>query len=142
MKPYKLQLIQAIMADDKRKRKQFCVFMQKKLEEDEFKERIVFSEEATFHTNGKVNKHNVRILGEENPQSTVEHVRDSPKVNVFSAISKNHLHGPFFFEGNVSGHVYLQMLQKRLMDELIVNEQKDFIFQQDGAPPHCTGLSQ
>ena len=56
MKPYKLQLVQAITADDKRKRKQFCVDMQEKHEEDEFNERIVFSDEATFPANGKVNR--------------------------------------------------------------------------------------
>ena len=136
MKPYKLQLVQAITDNDKRTREQFCVDMQEKLEEDEFLERLVFSDEATFHTNGKVNKHNVRIWGEENPHATVEHERDSPKVNVFCAISKNRLYGPLFFEGNVTGDVYLEMLQNWLMDELIAHEHEDFIFQQDGAPPH------
>ena len=89
MKPYKLQLVQTITAVDKRKSKKFCVDMQEKLEEDEFNERLVFSDEATFHTNGKVNRHNVRIWGEENPHATIEHERDLPKVNVFCAISKN-----------------------------------------------------
>ena len=36
----------------------------------------------------------------------------------------------------MTGDVYLQMLQNWLMNELIVNEQEDFINQQDGAPPH------
>ena len=54
--------------------------MQKKLEEDEFNELLVFNDEATFHTNAKVNRHNVRIWGEENPHATIEHERDSPKV--------------------------------------------------------------
>ena len=27
------------------------------------------------------------------------------------------------------------------MDELIANDHGDFIYQQDGAPPHCAGLS-
>ena len=62
-------------------------------------------------TNGKVNRHNVRIWGEENPHATIEHERNSPKVNVFCAISKNHVHGLFFFEKNLTGDVYLQMLQ-------------------------------
>ena len=128
MKPYKLQVFQAITAADKRKRKQFCVDMQEKLEDDEFNERLVFSDEATFHTNGKVKRHNVRISGEENPHATIEHERDSPKVNVFCTISKNHVHGPFFFEGNVTGDVYLQMLQNWLMDELIANEHENFIY--------------
>ena len=67
MKPYKPQLVQAVTADDKRKRKQFCVDMSEKLEEDEFNKRLVFNDEATFHTNGKVNRHNVRIWGEKIP---------------------------------------------------------------------------
>ena len=136
MKPNKLQVVQAIASADKRKRKQFCVDMQEKLEEDEFNERLVFSDEATFRTNGKVNRHNVRIWREENPHATTEHERDSLKMNVFCAISKKHVHGPFFFEGNVTGDVYLQMLQNWLMDELTANEHEDFIYQKDGAPPH------
>ena len=110
--------------------------MQEKLEEDEFNERLVFSDEATFHTNGEVNGHNVRIWGRKNPYATIEHERDSPKVNVFCAISKNHVHGPFFFEGNVTGDVYLQMLQNWPMKELIANEHEDSIYQQNGGPPH------
>ena len=136
MKSYKLQVVQAITAADKRKRKQFCVDMQEKLEEDDSNERLVFSDEATFRANGEVNRHNVRIWGEENPRAIIEHERASPKVNVFFTISKNHVYGPFFFEGNVTGDVYLQMLQNWLMVELIANEHKDFIYQRDGAPPH------
>ena len=70
MKPCKLLVVQDITAADKRKHKQFCVDMQEKLEEDEFNEHLVFSDEATFHTNGKVNGHNVRIWGEKNPHAT------------------------------------------------------------------------
>ena len=83
VKPYKLQVVQAITPADKRKHKKFFVDMQKKLEDDEFNERLVFNDEVTFHTNGKVNRHNVRTWEEENPHATIEHERDSPKVNVF-----------------------------------------------------------
>ena len=107
MKPYKLQVVQAITTAGKRKRKQCGVDMQEKLEEDEFNERLVLSDEATFHTNGEVNKHNVCIWGEENLYATIKHERDSPNVNALCAISKNYVHGPFFFEGNVTGDVYL-----------------------------------
>ena len=110
--------------------------MQEKLEEEDFNELLVFSDEATIHTNGKVNGHNVCIWDEENPHATIGHERNSPKMNVFCAISKNHIHGPFFFERNAIGYVYLQMLQNWLMDELIANGHEDFNFQQDGAPPH------
>ena len=54
--------------------------MQAMLEEHGFDDRLVFSDKATFHLTGKVNKHNTRIWGTEHPHLTLEHVRDSPKV--------------------------------------------------------------
>lgn len=72
-----------------------------------------------------------------NPHVSLEHVRDSPKVNVFCAMSKKRVYGPFFFEeGTVNGEVYLIMLQNWLMEKLHEEESSDFIFQQDGAPLH------
>ena len=136
MKPYKLQLVQAITAEDKRKRKQLCLDMQETLKEDEFMKRLVFSDEATFHTNGKDNKHNVRILGKKHPHATVEHTMDSPKVSVLCTITKKQVYGKFFSEGNVTGDAYLHNAQKWPMDGLTANEHEDLIFQQDGAPPH------
>jgi len=49
--------------------------------------KVHFNDEATFHVNGAVNRHNVRIWGSENPHAYVEHQHDSPNVNVFCAIS-------------------------------------------------------
>ena len=70
--------------------------MQEKLEEDQFNERLVFSDEATFPRNGKVNRHNVCIWGKENPYATIEHERDSPKVNVFVPSRKTMFMALFF----------------------------------------------
>lgn len=79
-------------------------------------ENVIFSDEATFHVSGKVNRYNVRAWGTENPHRVVQHIRDSPKVNVFCAISSSRVHGPFFFtEKTLSGAVYLDMLQLWLM---------------------------
>jgi hypothetical protein len=47
-----------------------------------------------------------------NPRVFLEPVRDSPKVNVFYAVSKERVYGPFFFmETTITGIVYLDMLQ-------------------------------
>ncbi|KAG8331556.1 hypothetical protein J6590_039907 [Homalodisca vitripennis] len=64
------------------------------------------------------------------------HERYSPKVNVFCAVSRKKVYGPFFFEGDtVNGMNYPQMLQNWLFPQLQADS-GDFIFQQDGAPPH------
>ncbi|PSN43644.1 hypothetical protein C0J52_16671 [Blattella germanica] len=82
------------------------------------------------NVSGKVNKHNVRIWGLQNPPEHIEHVRDSPKVNVFFAISHSSVYGPFFFDGDmVNGQQYLAMLQNWLFQRL---HEENFIWQQNG----------
>ena len=136
-KPYKLRLVQALSDDDKRYREQFCEWIMEMVEEDEsFLSSVIFSDEATFHLSGHVNHHNARIWGTEPPHETLEHIRDSPKVNVFCAVSQDKVYGPFFFEGKtVTGKSYLEMLQTWLFP-LLNADSDEYIFQQDGAPPH------
>jgi hypothetical protein len=107
--------------------------MLNRLEEDNlFLDKIVFSDEVTFHLSGKVNRHNLIIWRSQNPHQVVEHVRDSPKVNVFCAVSRTQVYGPFFFaEATVTGHEYLDMLEHFLVPQLDVHS---VIWQQDGAP--------
>jgi hypothetical protein len=61
MTVYILQLVQHPNPDDKFKRYDFCVQMQADREDGVFATRLIFSDEATFHLSGKVNRHNVGI---------------------------------------------------------------------------------
>ena len=71
--------------------------LQQNFEDKEFPKRICFSDEATFHVSGKLNKHNVRIWGSEHLHEIRELERNSPKVNVWCGIMCNRVIGPFFF---------------------------------------------
>jgi hypothetical protein len=103
---------------------------------EEKADKLVFSDEVCFHLSGKVNRHNVHSWGMENPRATVQHIRDSPRVNVFCAISSRKVYRPFFFAGkSVNGFAYLDMLQLWLLPQL-QEDSDNFILQQDGAPPH------
>jgi hypothetical protein len=136
VKGYRPQLLPALNPQDHNLRFHFCVDFQQPLEEDGLTEKLVFSDEETFHVCGKVNGHNVRIWGTENPHATVEHVRDSPKENVFCAALSCKVYVPFFFaEPTVTSVNYLDMLQLWLMLQL-QEDSEDFIFQHDGAPLH------
>ena len=53
--------------------------MQAMLEQDGFDDRLVFSDEATFHLTGKVNKRNICVWGTVHSRLTQEYVGDSPK---------------------------------------------------------------
>jgi hypothetical protein len=101
----------------------------------------MFSDESTFHVSVKVNTHNCRIWGSENPRVSLEHVRDSPKVNAFCVLSKERVYGLFIFmETTITSIVYLDMLQQFLIPQLDEDDQGGRIrFQQDGAPPHYLG---
>ena len=59
-----MQMLQALQPDDMPRRKEFTVNMLQRISEDEaFLKRVCFSDEATFHVSGKLNKHNVKISG-------------------------------------------------------------------------------
>jgi hypothetical protein len=139
-KPYRLQLVQALRAKDKVKRAEFCERTLQNTEDDKFLPRVIFSDESTLHLSGKVNRHNVRIWELQNPHTTLEHERDSPKVNVFCATAQTKVYGPFFFDENtVTGVTYLAMLQNWLLPQ-INEDSEDFIFQQQGLHPIGTGM--
>ena len=57
-------------------------------------------------------------------------------MNVFYIVSSCEVYGTFFFaETTIAGINYLDVLQLWLMPQL-QEDSKDFIFEQDGAPPH------
>ena len=50
------------------RRKEFAVNMLQRISEDEaFLKPVCFSDEATFHVSGKLNKHNARIGDQKTP---------------------------------------------------------------------------
>jgi hypothetical protein len=106
------------------------------LEKYGFAEKLIFSDEATFHLYGKVNRQCAHIWGTENPNATIEHIRNSPKLNVFCAMSKEKVYGPFFFaKSTVTGTSYLHMMQEWLMPQL-TDDSNGFIYQQHRTSPH------
>lgn len=136
---YKIQLLQKIKTTDLIKRAGFATFMLNQMAENEsFLNEVVFSDEATFHISGCVNRHNVRIWGAQHPHETFEKERDSPKINVWCGLSREEVIGPFFFaEKTINGNVYLDMLENYCFPQLDDMENANSLyFQQDGAPPH------
>ncbi|GBM52585.1 hypothetical protein AVEN_84075-1 [Araneus ventricosus] len=93
-KPYCLQLLQHLTPVHYAHRFYFCTRMQQAMDDDDdLVGTLIF--EPTFHLPGKVNRHNVRVWGTELPHVILEQERDSPKVNVFCAISKTKLYETF-----------------------------------------------
>jgi hypothetical protein len=76
-------MLQHITPNNKVVRFEFCRNLMDCIADETFLSKICFSDEATFHLPGKVNRHNIRVWGSENPHAVVEHSRDGPKTNFF-----------------------------------------------------------
>ena len=64
---YTVQIVQSLQPDDGPRRASFATEIMRRIAEDnDYLKRVCFSDEATFHSSGVVNRHNVRIWCSEN----------------------------------------------------------------------------
>lgn len=142
MHPYHVQLLQELSDEDCRRRLEFCEWVQNKLRiERDFADFVLFGDEATFHKNGNVNRHNFHFFATENPHFVRMHSQNRWSLNVWGGIVGQYVIGPHFFEGRVTGEIYLDFLQNHLPQLLahVPNEIKERMwFLHDGAPVHFT----
>ena len=83
---------------------------------------LTWSDEAHFHLDGGVNRHNCLYWAPENPQWVVEQSLHSPRTTAWAAIWQGGVYGPFFFDGTVNKERYLQMLQKEFWPVVVAEE--------------------
>ncbi|XP_075910722.1 uncharacterized protein LOC142906541 isoform X3 [Petromyzon marinus] len=138
MRPYHLQTVQALSPANKVARVEACkIFLEMKNLEPDIHRLVAFSDEATFHISGHVNKHNCVFWGTENPRVVREHELDSPKVNVWCAVTGTGVVGPYFFENTtINGGDFLHMMENYAEDNLPLQIRLTGYFQLDSAAPH------
>ena len=138
LKPYKPHLLHKLNEDDPDRRLQFCeTFLGFTDIYPDFVDNIMWSDEATFKTNGHVNRHNSVYWCDTNPFQILQKDVNAPGITVWCGLSSSGLVGPYFFEGTVNGESYLKLLKEQVWP--ILSEREDIHklhFQQDGAPPH------
>ena len=136
--PYHIQVFHNLQEEDHPRRAAMCAELVDQIKSDNLIHKILISDEVTFHTCGKDNRHNCRISADEKPPDFLEWGRDKPKVNVWLGMTQSKVYGPFFFaEATVTGTVYLDMLEQFLESQLLTDGILDtVVFQQDGAACH------
>ena len=136
--PYRPQALQALNEDDGDRRLQFCESFVAYCEDfPNFLNHIIWSDEACFKLNGRVNRHNCVYWSDSNPHEILQQELNLPGVTVWGGLCSSGLIGPFFFDNTVTGESYLKMLNEKLWS--IVSKRDDcadLYFQQDGAPAH------
>lgn len=141
--PYKPRFVNTLKERDYIPRFEFSAWFQGEVEETRlFPRQILWSDEATFTSNGTVSSQNCRWWARENPNFIIE-CRDqySFKTNVWCGILNNRLIGPFFFRQNLNGERYLHLLEGELSDileDMPPNIRQTLWYQQDGASIHTT----
>lgn len=143
--PYHITLTHELGGADFDGRVDFCLWAQRQIERDpEYFNYVMFSDESTFHNTGQLNRHNCHYWAEENPHwyRQVNH-QHRWSVTVWCGIVNGYLIGPYFFEGNVNGMNYLNLLQNelpRMLEGVDMRTRMRMIIQQDGAPPHYSNI--
>ena len=146
LKAYHIQVLHHLEQEDYAAQEAMCADLVKAAEEEErLMNNVLFSDEATVHTCGLVNRHNCKIWAMKQPHEIRGWQRDTPEVNVWLGITKSTVYGPFMFgEPKINGNSYLDMLQQFLEPELIANGILDTCLPAGwGTSPfrsHCMGL--
>ncbi|EFN81054.1 hypothetical protein EAI_05801, partial [Harpegnathos saltator] len=91
---YKVQLTHALKPTDHAQRREFVEWIMEQQVDADFSNKSIFSDEAHFHLDGLVNRHNCRIWGSENPRMTVEK-QMHPRVTVWCGVWAGGIIGPF-----------------------------------------------
>lgn len=138
LRPYHPRLINSLMEDDPDRRLQFAEMWLAKLEaEPELEQNVLWTDEAKFHLSGSVNRHNCVYWRHDNPNVVLPYDDKSPGVMVWGGVTFDGLIGPFFFDGNVTGETYLELIKDTVYPLLQQKENFNYLWwQQDGAPPH------
>lgn len=148
--PYKIYVRHELKNGDFARRLQFCRWFVNSFHNPRFVFNIVIGDECSFGMNGLVSTQNVRMYAPKGqpPDLYFNKRTDRRKLNVWAAICGNRsIIGPYFFEGNINGAYYLEMLNNFALPNLsrsynvlnIENAQlHDLWWFQDGATPHRT----
>lgn len=138
--PYHIQLHQELLPRDFARREEYCRWLINKINtERNFLNKVLFSDEATFHKNGCVNRHNFHYYSDHNEHlfRTTSQYRWS--LNVWAGIIGDYVIGPYFFDGTVNGAAFLNFLEldfRNLLQNVPQNYRNGMWFQLDGATPH------
>ncbi len=95
---------------------------------------MFFTNEAWFHLDGFINAHNYRIWSLERPQEYLEAGLHPKKFGVWCAVSRRRIVRSIFFERTVTAEVYCGIGMQFI--SLLEPDERDCIFQQDGATVH------
>ena len=139
--PYHITLVQELSEADYVLRVQFCRWALEMLDQNpDFFSNVCFSDEATFMSNGSLNRHNCHYWSPENPHWYREVLNQHRwSLYVWVGICNGQVIGPHFFERPINSPMYLEFLENDLpayLGNVPLAVRLNLWYQQDGAPAH------
>ena len=108
-----------------------------------FINNLIVTNDAAFHMKGMVNRQNGKTYSpyKQNPMNIFKKNISREKVSVWMGLS-GHIIGPFFYEGNLNGNAYLQMLNEEIIPRLfeLYGDRVDHLNVGCRMEPRVTGL--
>lgn len=135
--------MQGLTEEHKRQRLEFCHNIQARLRDNpNLLNSIMFTDEATFTTNGMFNRKNKHYWATQNPHKIqAVKIQGRNSLNVWCGIMGDKVIGPLIFQGSLTGQRYLEFLENQieeLLEEIPLAQYNNSIWHQDGAPAHNT----
>ena len=135
--PYSYTMVQELTGDDDDRRLEFCEWIRQRVStNDNFYKQIVFSDEAVFHVNGTVNRHNLHYWNVDNPHVKFERFQDRQSVTVWCMLSSTGVIDYNIDFQTMNGERYCQVLQDKVIPFFTQRRHSQKLYQQDGAPAH------
>lgn len=147
MHPYHVVLHQALSEADFDHRLNYCYWLRDMMRENRnILSEILWTDEASFGNNGRVNLHNMHYWSDVNPHWMREVDRQHRwSVNVWCGIIDGMIIGPHIFEGNLNSQMYLNFLTfdlPGLLEDVCLETRRNMWFQHDGCPAHYSRIIQ
>ena len=120
------------------RRVQYSQWLQRKPQA--FMSQIIMRNEAIFQLNGNVSNHNVNgvryaLRGDPPEDFVYDKSSSGEKLVVWIWLVRNNLIGPYFFDGNVNGQAYLEILNHFVLPQV----ENIFGVNQNGSIPRAYG---
>ena len=107
LKSYHPCLLHALNEDDFDRKIQFCEnFIAQYNDDPSLVDKVVWSDEATFKLNGRINRHNAVYWADENPHKILTKEVNTPSVTVWGGLTSDGLLRPFFSDDTVTAISY------------------------------------
>jgi hypothetical protein len=133
--PYRPKLVNELSDEDMHRRIQARENLLQTFSTLPSRSKVLFTDECAIYRSS--HHRNVVFWRKGKPHFYEEIENNPPHVMVWAALSAIHLIGPFFSNGFVTQHSYLDMLRQWFVPQLhVLGIDDGHWFQQDGAPRH------